>query len=72
MTSFADTPVDWGAELQQALDLMGKRSTDLERLTSVVGLLYLNCPDEYRDRFGLTFQLVAQRYLFTLRHPQEL
>ncbi len=49
--SFSGAPIDYLAEYHEARRYMGIRGTNMDNLIKGIGLLYLNCPDEFRSAY---------------------
>ena len=61
MGTFHGTVVDYRAELVEARRLMGLKSTDMDQLTSTVGHLYLNCPDDMLPHYIALLDEIQKR-----------
>jgi hypothetical protein len=59
--TFHGTEVDYAKELVEARRLMGLKSTDMSQLTSTVGHLYLNCPEDMQPHYLALLDEIAKR-----------
>ena len=70
--TFYGAPVDWQNEMDEAMRLMGLRSTDIVQLHKSFALLYLRCPAEWEEKYARVLDMISTRMLMRARFEPDL
>jgi hypothetical protein len=59
--TFHGTTVNYADALVEARKFMGQKGTDMNRLTTTVAHLYLNCPEDMQPHYQALLQEITRR-----------